>query len=70
MNEKRLFFETEVEDPGCQATAYRGGDQLRISNNDDWCGDTETGFGATVSVGLTREDATRLRDMIDTWLES
>lgn len=68
MSEDRLFFETDVEDPGCQAVAFKGKDTMTISNNNDWCGDTESGFGATVSVTLTRADAKRLRDMLNEWL--
>lgn len=67
---KRFFFETKVDDPGCQATAYEGSETLSISNNNDWCGSTETGFGATVVVELTRDDAERLAAMIHEWLST
>jgi hypothetical protein len=66
--QERLFFETDKEDPSCQAVAFKGAETMTISNNNDWCGDTETGFGATVSIDLTRADAMRLRDMLNKWL--
>ena len=66
----RFFFQTQVDDPGCQFVGNSGSDTASISNNHDWCGDTETGFGATVAVDLTRDDARRLRDTIDAWLAS
>ena len=68
MNEKRFFFETDNEDPGCQAVAIQGEPTVSISNTDDWCGSTETGFGAIVSIDLTREDARRLVLMLNEWL--
>ena len=68
MDEKRFFFETDQEDPGCQAVAIQGESTVSISNTDDWCGSTETGFGATVSICLTRADARRLVSMLVEWL--
>ena len=67
---ERFFFETDAKDPSCQFVGNADEDTATISNNDDWCGDTESGFGATVSIQLTRDDARRLRDAIDAWLAS
>ena len=69
-NDMRFFFHTEAEDPGCQFVGNSGEPTATISNNNDWCGDTESGFGATVAIELTRADAKRLRDTIDAWLAS
>ena len=67
-DEKRFFFETDIDDPGCQAVAIQGEPTVSISNNSDSCGSTETGLGATVAVELTREDARRLVVMLNEWL--
>ncbi len=67
---KRFFFETEVEDPGCNFIAQEGAEIATITNHSDWCGDTESGFGATVSIEITRDDAKRLAHTLLEWVNS
>ena len=67
---ERMFFEAGNDDLGLQVVAFAGGKEIEFSANNDWCGSTETGFGATVTVSLTRDDAERLRDLLDAWLKT
>lgn len=69
-NNERMYFEAGDDDLGLQVVAFAGGKDLSFSCNNDWCGDTESGFGATVSVSLGREDAEKLRDFLDAWLKT
>lgn len=46
-------------DPRAEFTMWKGG-ELRIDCTSDWCGDTESGFGATVGVTLSNEHAKEL----------
>ena len=65
MSGVRLVFDTD-SDPGMQVVEVEGG--LSFSNQDDWCGDSETGFGATVSVMLTRQQVAELHAALGSWL--
>ncbi len=67
---ERMFYEAGDNDLGLQVVAFAGGLDVDFSANNEWCGSTETGFGATVTVSLNREDAARLRDWLNTWLLS
>jgi hypothetical protein len=64
---QRLLYDTD-SDPGIQIVPLDDG--ISISAQDDWCGDTESGFGATVSVPLTREQVVALRDALSAYLDS
>jgi hypothetical protein len=67
MDENRFFFASTEGDPSLQVTD--GGDgELTFSANNDWCGSTETGFGATVMVSLPRADIARLHAQLGAWL--
>ena len=66
MNKNRLVFDTD-SDPGMQVVV--AGDGLSFSNQDDWCGDSESGFGATVAVTLSREQVIALNCALTEWLE-
>lgn len=46
-------------DPRVEFDVHNDG-ELRIECTSDWCGDTETGFGASVGVTLTKEQAKEL----------
>jgi len=61
----RWIFDTD-SDPGMQVVATESG--LSFSNQDDWLGDTEAGFGATVAVTLTRAQVALLHDSLGRWL--
>lgn len=63
----RLVFDTD-SDPGMQVTVSDSG--LYFSNQDDWCGDTESGFGATVGVTLSRQQVEDLHESLGNWLSS
>lgn len=67
MHKDRLFFEAGNDDLGLQVVSTEGG-SISFSINDEWCGSTETGFGATVTVDITKDDAIRLRDLLTEWL--
>jgi hypothetical protein len=62
---ERIIYTTD-SDPGIQVVPFDGG--ISISAQDDWCGDTETGFGATVSVQLTREQVAELHAALGRYL--
>ena len=66
--DQRSFFEAGTDDLGLQVVAIDGNDRVNFSCNNDWCGDTQSGIGATVSVDITREDAQRLVAMLSKWL--
>ena len=66
MSDKRLIFDTD-SDPGLQVVTLADGG-LSFSNNDDWCGDTESGFGATVVIELKREQVEELHKSLGCWL--
>ena len=69
MTRERLFFESDANpDNNLQVVAYVGGDTAEFSANDEWCGSTETGFGATVSVSVDRDSAARLVTVLQQWL--
>lgn len=67
MNE-RLIFDTD-SDPGLQVVTLATGG-LSFSNNDDWCGDTESGFGATVAIELKHAQVEALHVALGLWLAS
>lgn len=62
----RLIYETD-SDPGMQVVATPDG--LSFSNQDDWCGDSVHGFGATVAVTLTVEQVQALHNALGRWLD-
>lgn len=65
---KQLNFEQENSiDIGFEATAYKN--KINISCTDNWCGDTENGFGATVALDLNKEQVVKLRDFLNDWLK-
>lgn len=45
-----------------EVTAFRG--KISIEMNDHWCGDTETGFGAMISMELSPEQAMELAQFL------
>lgn len=61
----RIIYDTD-SDPGIQVVPFKGG--ISISAQDDWCGSSETGFGATVSVQLTREQAVAFHEALGRYL--
>lgn len=62
----RLIFDTD-SDPGMQVVATDTG--LSFSNQDDWCGDTESGFGATVAIQLDKAQVSALHAALGRWLD-
>jgi hypothetical protein len=48
------------DDPRLEVDVWDDG-SLRIDCTSDWCGDTESGFGATVGVNLNERQA---RDLL------
>lgn len=69
MKKERLFFSAgEAGYKDLQVVAFTGGDTVSFSAEDEWCGCTETGFGATVSVDINRNDAEKLVEMLTKWL--
>lgn len=69
MSNERLFFTGgQSEDLNVQIIAEIGADSINISANNEWCGSTETGFGATVCVDVQRNDVERLYEILGKWL--
>lgn len=64
--DERLIFDTD-SDPGMQVVVT--GEGLSFSNQDDWCGDTESGFGATVAIQLSRQQVQTLYEALGRWLD-
>lgn len=64
---ERMCFATEG-DVGLQVTDDGQGG-LAFCAHDDWCGDTQSGIGASVSVGLTYEEVVKLHAEIGKWIE-
>lgn len=62
----RMVFDTD-SDPGLQVVSLVDG-TLSFSNQDDWCGSTETGFGATVVINLSRQQVCELHASLGRWL--
>lgn len=60
-----LTFEDSLGD-GAQFTTKENG--LRVHCHCDWCGDTESGFGAEVGYDLTFEQAKELYEFLGKWL--
>jgi hypothetical protein len=50
-------------DPRAEFTVRTNG-ALRIECVSDWCGDTQSGFGASVGVTLSEKEASRLLDFL------
>lgn len=64
----RMVFDTD-SDPGMQVVATSDSPpRLVFSNQDDWCGSTESGFGATVAIELKREQVAQLHAALGEWL--
>jgi len=40
---------------------------LEITCSDDWCGSTETGFGASVSFFCTKEQVEKIINYMNEW---
>lgn len=66
--ENRTLFTAGNDDNDLQIVAEAGAKQIEVTSNCEWCGDTETGFGATVHVSITREEVVALRDFLDAWI--
>jgi len=62
MADKVIVFGEEFYD-GAQITANDDGFYIQCFC--EWCGDTETGFGAEVGHMITIEQAAELRDFLD-----
>ncbi len=55
---------------GDNITLIGSNGSLSLTAEAPWSGDTETGFGRDVTVGLDVQQATLLRDALNTWLAS
>ncbi len=66
------LFHVEVDLGHCGnnvtvSSAYRN-DELNLTAESPWSGDTETGFGRDVTVTLKRAHVEELRDALNDWL--
>jgi hypothetical protein len=52
----------------CIAWKFGTGQGFSITVTDDWYGDSETGFGASVSCSFDRKQAEEFRDFLTKWL--
>lgn len=63
----KLIFEKEHSiDPEFEITAYT--DKIHVHVEEDWCGDSITGFGATMDFDWNREQVLKLRNFFDNFL--
>lgn len=51
---------------GIECQEWEG--RLRIEVENPWGGDTESGFGRSASIRLTKDDARKLRDYLTAWI--
>lgn len=59
---------TMDDDPSLQVTVNPGNGGLNFTANDEWCGDSETGFGALVTVTLHVGEVMELSESLRAWL--
>jgi hypothetical protein len=57
MERKHLQF---GDDPSIEFVTHENG-EMHVEINDDWCGDSETGFGARLSHTLGVDEIAQLR---------
>lgn len=43
-------------------------DNIYIEIEDEWCGDTESGFGALVGINLNGDQVKKVHDFLGNWL--
>ncbi len=60
MERKHLQF---GDDPSIEFVTHENG-ELHIEINNDWCGDTEHGFGATLLHSLTKDQVEELEEFL------
>lgn len=60
----------EIGGIGDHIEADQERNQIRITCNSDWAGDTETGFGEHVSISLNKLQTEELRDWLNNALEN
>lgn len=65
---RMMFTAAETEDTGDNMQIVTGKDRLQITIEEPWAGSTETGFGYTCHMDLTKEQAKELADFINAWL--
>jgi hypothetical protein len=70
MSERIFFSGGQSFSEDLQLVAVEGSKTCNFSAEDEWCGSSETGFGATVSVDLDRDEAKELVLKLQQWLDS
>lgn len=65
-----LSLSKEGEDKNLQVIACEGARTVSFSLEDEWYGDSDSGFGATLYIDVTREDAAKLVAMLTKWLNT
>lgn len=70
MNERIFFNGGKAFSEDLQVVAVEGSETCNFSTEDEWCGSTETGFGATVSVDLDRNEVKELILKLQQWIDS
>lgn len=66
----RTFYEIEHGLESLQFVGNAGEERASISCEDPYCGDTQSGIGATVSIMFNRDEAKGLADAIYQWLNA
>jgi len=69
-NDKVFYTTGENDYLSLQVVGIKGADKISFSNENEWCGDTETGFGALVSIDLNRNQVADLINTLQEWLKS
>jgi len=69
---KPFYFEIETDRAVGNTLVMIGpdSDELLLTIDHPWAGDSISGFGCSLTETLSREQATEVRDAIDAWLRT
>ena len=70
MSDDRFFFDVSATRPDVDMQVVACDGKVNFSINNDWCGNTESGFGATVDIDINREDTQKLISVLQEWLKT
>lgn len=68
--EDRLLFELTADSIGNNIQIVTDSKQAYVTVENPWAGSTDTGFGYSCHIELTKDTAADLRDFLTKWIES